>query len=183
MRARAGPFRPGTRPVEREKGGLPIEKKRTARRKAWANRKENVWLMVLAALAVISVAAAVMVLTRPKTGAPPAQEPAEKLTDSIDLPMYAELSLKVGVTEQNIAFRNPARNFCYIQPSLWLADGTLLWRGLLIAPGDVGNPVSLSQPLPEGTYEGARLHYDCFTMNEEKTQLNGGECILALIVQ
>lgn len=97
-------------------------------------------------------------------------EQTEKLTDRIELAVYGELPLQADKTEQALGFSNPSRNFCYIQPSLWLADGTLLWRGLLIVPDDVGNMVMLSQPLPEGTHTSARLRYDCFTIEKNGVQ-------------
>ena len=141
--------------------------------------------MVLAVLAALSLLAAVITLTRPGHDASSAavQEPVEKLTDSIDLPGYTELVFKAGVREQNVALQNPAQNFCYIQPSLWLADGTLLWRGQLIAPGSVGDAIVFLQPLAAGEYHDAVLRYDCFAMDEEKTPLNGATTHLILKAQ
>ncbi len=140
---------------------------------------------MLAVLAALSLIAAVIALTRPKADpqTAAAREPVEKLTDGIDLPGYRQLAFRAGVTEQNVALQNPPQNFCYIQPSLWLADGTLLWRGQLIAPGGVGNAVILARPLAAGEYKDAVLRYDCFRMDEEKTPLNGATGNLTLIVQ
>ena len=129
--------------------------------------------------------AAVMALTRPKADpqSETAQEPVEKLTDGIELPGYRQLTFQAGVTEQSVALQNPPQNICYIQPSLWLADGTLLWRGQLIAPGDVGDAILLSRPLAAGEYPDAVLRYDCFAMDEEKSPLNGATTNLILNVQ
>jgi hypothetical protein len=142
-------------------------------------------LAALAVLAVLSLMGAVIVLTRPGSDAPvaAAREPVEKLTDGIDLPGYSELVFKAGVREQNVALQNPPQNFCYIQPSLWLADGSLLWRGQLIAPGSVGDAIVFLQPLAAGEVHDAVLRYDCFTMDEEKTPLNGATTNLTLKVK
>lgn len=166
------------------KGGVLIAGRRTDRQKQRKDQQKNLRMIALGALAAVLLIAAGIVLTRPKADEPlPAREPVEKLTDSIALPGYAELTLKAGVMEQEIAFRNPEQNFCYIQPSLWLADGTLLWRGQLIAPGGVGDAVILAHPLAAGEYKDAVLRYDCFRMDEEKTPLNGATTNLTLKVK
>lgn len=140
---------------------------------------------MLAVLATLSLLAAVIVLTRPKADpqSAAAREPVEKLTDGIDLPGYSELVFKAGVREQNVALQNPPQNFCYIQPSLWLADGTLLWRGQLIAPGGTGDAIVFLHPLSADEYPDAVLRYDCFAMDEEKTPLNGATTNLTLKVK
>ena len=155
------------RPIGR-KGGLLIAGKRTDQQKQRKDQQKKLRMIALGVLAAVLLIAAGIVLTRPKADEPlPAREPVEKLTDSIALPGYTELTLKADALEQEIAFRNPEQNFCYIQPSLWLADGTLLWRGQLIAPGDVGDAVTLVHPLAAGEYKDAVLRYDCFRMDEE----------------
>lgn len=171
------------RPIGR-KGGLFIAGKRTDRQKQRKDQQKKLRMIALGVLAAVLLIAAGIVLTRPKADEPlPAREPVEKLTDSIALPGYSELTLKAGVMEQEIAFRNPEQNFCYIQPSLWLADGTLLWRGQLIAPGDVGDAIILFRPLAAGEYPDAVLRYDCFALDEEKSPLNGATTQLVLNVQ
>ena len=130
------------------------------------------WL-ILAIAAMASVAVVAVVVTerfRRDAQSAKTTEQAEKLTDRIELAMYGELFLQANKAEQALGFSNPSQNFCYIQPSLWLADGALLWRGLLIVPDDVGNMVMLSQPLPEGTHTSARLRYDCFTIEKNGVQ-------------
>ena len=165
------------RPIGR-KGGLLIAGKRTDRQKQRKNQQKNLRMIALGVLAAALLITAVIVITLPKES-----PPVEKLTDSIDLPGYTELTLKAGTMEQEIAFQNPEQNFCYIQPSLWLADGTLLWRGQLIAPGDVGDAIILSRPLAAGEYPDAVLRYDCFALDEEKSPLNGATTQLVLNVQ
>ncbi len=160
------------------KGGLLITGRRTDQQKQQKDQQKSIRTIALGVLAGVLLITAVIVITLPKES-----PPVEKLTDSIDLPGYTELALKAGTMEQEIAFQNPEQNFCYIQPSLWLADGTLLWRGQLIAPGGVGDAVILVHPLAAGKYKDAVLRYDCFRMDEEKTPLNGATGNLTLIVQ
>ena len=160
------------------KGGLFIAGRRTDQQKQQKDQQKKLRMIALGVLTAVLLIAAVIMITLPKES-----PPVEKLTDSIDLPGYTELTLKAGTMEQEIAFQNPEQNFCYIQPSLWLADGTLLWRGQLIAPGDVGDAVTLVHPLAAGEYKDAVLRYDCFRMDEEKTPLNGATSKLLLNVQ
>ena len=165
------------RPICR-KGGLFIAGRRTDQQKQQKDQQKKLRMIALGVLAAALLITAVIVITLPKES-----PPVEKLTDSIDLPGYTELTLKAGTMEQEIAFQNPEQNFCYIQPSLWLADGTLLWRGQLIAPGDVGDAIILSRPLAAGEYPDAVLRYDCFALDEEKSPLNGATTQLVLNVQ
>ena len=171
-------------PLIDRKGGLLIAGKRTDRQKQRKDQQKKLRMIALGALAAVLLIAAVIVLTRPKADEPlPAREPVEKLTDGIDLPGYSELVFKAGVREQNVALQNPPQNFCYIQPSLWLADGSLLWRGQLIAPGGTGDAIVFLRPLAAGEYHDAVLRYDCFAMDEVKSPLNGATTQLALKVQ
>lgn len=135
-------------------------------------------MIALGVLTAVLLIAAVIMITLPKES-----PPVEKLTDGIDLPGYKQLTFRAGVTEQNVALQNPPQNFCYIQPSLWLADGELLWRGQLIAPGNTSDAIVLSRPLAAGEYPDAVLRYDCFSMDEEKSPLNGATTQLILNVQ
>ena len=160
------------------KGGLLIAGKRTDRQKQRKNQQNKLRMIALGVLAAVLLIAAVLMITLPKES-----PPVEKLTDGIDLPGYSELVFKAGVREQNVALQNPPQNFCYIQPSLWLADGTLLWRGQLIAPGGTGYAIVFLRPLAAGEYHDAVLRYECFAMDEEKSPLNGATTQLALKVQ
>lgn len=107
-------------------------------------------------------------------------EPVETLTDSIALPGYAGLYLKAGVKEQNTALPNPPENFCQMQMSLILEDGTVIWTSDLTTPGETAQ-IILNEPLEAGEYK-ATLKYDCFKMDENMSALNGGTCKLQLHV-
>lgn len=101
---------------------------------------------------------------------------------SIAIPGYEGLELIAGTKKQTLCLPNPEQNKCYFQISIYLEDGTLLWKSELIEPGKTSKPVKLSEPLVEGTYRNAILHYDCFTMDGSMTPLNGAEMKFTLRV-
>lgn len=107
----------------------------------------------------------------------------EKLTDSIAIPGFAQLNLKAGACEQNIALSNPAQNSCYFKISLILEDGTVIWVSDLIEPGKQSEAITLLQSLDAGIYENVTVHYDCYTMDGSLTQLNSGEITIKLVVE
>ena len=148
-------------------------------------------IIILAVLLLIAVGVIVVLLTKGTGTAPLPNEaqqsqvsakPAEKLTDSIDIPGYGYLSLKSGETEQDIAIPNPEQNFCWFRISLLLEDGTVLWTSALVAPGEASEPITLSAPLEKGEYENAMLKYECFSDAEGQNALNGAETKLTLKV-
>ena len=110
------------------------------------------------------------------------EEPIDKNDGTISIPGFESLELKADAKKQSIALSNPAENNCYFIISLYLEDGTLLWRSELIEPGENSKPLELEQPLEKGTYK-ARITYECFRMDEELSQLNGAELKLTLRVK
>lgn len=144
--------------------------------------------IVLAVLLIISLGVIVCLLSDGRgTGTPeyphPKQTPpAEKLTDSIDLPGFGELHFKAGRTEQNLSVPNPAQNFCWFKVSLLLDDGTVLWTSDMIAPGEESGKAVLSTVLEEGEYTDAVLKYECFADEAGQNALNGAETSLTIIV-
>lgn len=107
----------------------------------------------------------------------------EKLTDSIAIPGFSQLTLDAGKCEQEVALSNPAENFCYFKISIILEDGTVLWVSELVKPGEQSEPITLIQSLKEGTYENVTVHYDCFQMDDDLTELNSGEIKIILNVR
>lgn len=107
----------------------------------------------------------------------------EKNKGSISVPGYEMLELKADSREQDFALENPAQNSCYFQISLFLEDGTLLWKSELIEPGQATKPLELSMELEKGYYSKSILHYDCFAMDADKTPLNGAEMKVTLWVK
>lgn len=107
----------------------------------------------------------------------------EKLTDSIAIPGFSQLTLTAGKCEQAVALSNPAENFCYFKISLILEDGTVIWVSDLVGPGEQSEPITLLQALEAGTYENVTVHYSCFQMDDDLTELNSGEIKITLNVR
>lgn len=172
-----------------------------ARKGPWWNMEKknnnrtttNLILIVIALLLVTLNVVLIGGLLKDKNEAPAAvsgnaqtqQEPTEvvKVEDRIAIPGYEAIQLTADTLEQTICFPNPAQNCCYFQMSLYLEDGTLLWKSGDVAPGETSEPVVLSQPLAAGKYKDAILKYDCFTMDKSHSQLNGAQTKLMLLVQ
>lgn len=107
----------------------------------------------------------------------------KKNTDTIDIPGYGAIDLKAGTTEQAVNLYNPEKNTCYFRMTLLMPDGTQLWQSKLIAPGKAVYSITMNQTLKVGAYENATLKYECFTMDEARTPLNGSEIKLTLNVR
>ena len=132
----------------------------------------------------IAIAAPAATTEPPELVAPiPVTEPLEKLEDQIAIPGFSALELKASTYEQKLALSNPAENACLFRISLILEDGTVLWTSNEIKPGEHTEPMVLNQKLGPGEYPNAMLKYECFTMDEEKTALNGAETKLTLKVK
>lgn len=112
-------------------------------------------------------------------GSTEAETVVEKNPDAIAIPGYEILELQANQKQQSLSLPNPPQNVCYFQISLYLEDGTLLWKSELVEPGAVSQPILLNRALKEGTYANAVLKYDCFKMDGQ-TPLNGAETKLTL---
>ncbi len=93
--------------------------------------------------------------------------------ESIRMPGYGGLIFNAGTLQQNSDLHNPAVNKCLFVFSLYLSDGTLIFKSDYVKPGDVLNEITLNQTLEKGLYRNCKLVIDCFVDNETKTQLNG----------
>ena len=80
--------------------------------------------------------------------------------------------LKANQTKQTVDFFNPAENQCYFIISLYLSDGTLIYKSDYIEPGEKITDIELLQTLKKGVYKNCTLNYDCFTLTN-KSRLNG----------
>lgn len=107
----------------------------------------------------------------------------QKNEGSISIPGYEMLELKADSKKQSLSMPNPAQNNCYFEISLYLEDGTLLWKSALIEPGEVSNPLVLMKELSKGYYPKSVLRYACFAMDEDCTPLNGAETKVTLWVK
>ena len=105
-----------------------------------------------------------------------------KNTDTIDIPGFDVMNLQAGVTKQAVNLHNPPQNTCYFRITLLLADGTQLYQSGLLEPGTGLYEIELAQTLSAGQYPDATLKYECFTMDEAQSPLNGSEIKLTLNV-
>jgi len=99
----------------------------------------------------------------------------KKNTETIDIPGFDSINFKADTPNQSVNLYNPEQNICYFKISLYLKDGTRLWESQLIEPGQAIYQIELQQTLTAGTYSESILKYECFSMNEEQTPLNGSE--------
>lgn len=120
--------------------------------------------------------------SEPSNSAEQNEEPVEKLTDTIKIPGYTELYFKADVKEQDDCIVNPEENTCLFEVELSLEDGTVLWQSGEIAPGEKSPEIVLNEPLEAGIYKNVVLGYRCFSMNEERKELNGANTKLTLKV-
>lgn len=163
------------------------------------NSKKKKYIILLIVLAVILLAgiAAAVYFSRqqePKMGGnayidPNASEwddgiepeEPEGITDNILVPGYSGAEMKAGDTMLNLSIGNPEENTCYLQATLQLEDGTVLYESGLLEPGTGFKQIELNQTLEAGTYE-ALVHYQGYSMDEEQSQLNGVDSAFTLTV-
>ena len=100
---------------------------------------------------------------------------------NIAIPGYEKLDFAAGKTAQTVNLKNPPENACTFVLSLTLDDGTTLWTGEALSPGEAFTRITLSKALDAGEYA-ATLHYDCYTI-EDNRPLNGAEIQLTLEVK
>lgn len=149
------------------------------------------WIIILLLILIVMVGVLIFLLLRPEpvevstpngvshheTG------PVVKNQNSISIPGYESITLEAGKTQQTVGLPNPAKNTCYFQISLILENGTVLWQSDLVKPGEISDPITLSEALEAGTYPNTTMKYDCYTMDGNMTQLNGAATKLTLRVQ
>ena len=100
---------------------------------------------------------------------------------NIAIPGYEKLDFAAGKTAQAVNLKNPPENACTFVLSLTLDDGTTLWTGEALSPGEAFTRITLTKALDAGEYA-ATLHYDCYTI-EDNRPLNGAEIQLILEVK
>ena len=141
------------------------------------NRKPN----ILAAFLVLALA---LLLTACGAGGDRVERFAEANPGSgenIAIPGYEKLSFAAGKTAQAVNLKNPPENACTFVLTLTLdEDGTTLWTGKALSPGEAFTRITLTRALDAGDYP-ATLHYDCFSL-QDNTPLNGAEVKLTIEV-
>ena len=140
------------------------------------NRKPN----ILAAFLILALA---LLLTACGAGGDRVERFAEANPGSgenIAIPGYEKLSFAAGKTAQTVNLKNPAENACTFVLSLTLDDGTALWTGEALKPGEAFTRITLTKVLDAGNCW-SQLHYDCYSL-EDNTPLNGAEIQLTIEV-
>ena len=170
-------------------GAGKVYKMRTSAQHLKSKQNNTILLLLLIAIIILCVSIWI-VFFRQDTPAynqgnsvPQGSTVIEKNEDSISIPGYEGITLRANALRQDVALNNPPQNTCYFEISLYLDDGTLLWKSDYIKPGNHSAPIVLTQKLPKGTYSNAVLKYSCFKMDKEKTPLNGAETKLTLRVK
>lgn len=100
--------------------------------------------------------------------------------DSIAIPGFSKLMFIANKRTQQVNFFNPEANDCYFKLTLLTENGETLWTSDLIEPGKGLYSIELLQELPEGQHENAVLKYECFTLDEDQSPLNGSEINLTI---
>lgn len=148
--------------------------------------KAPIGVIVIALLALILI---VLLLQNCSSGPgttnyqPTQETTVQKNHDSISIPGYEALELTADRKQQTICLSNPVQNNCYFEISLYLEDGTLLWKSEPIEPGEATKPLVLTRELSKGYYSGAVLRYNCYRMDRDRTPLNGAETKVTLWVK
>lgn len=104
-----------------------------------------------------------------------------KTGGSIVIPGYSGAQMNAGETELKLRIGNPEENSCYLQATLKLEDGTVLYESGLIGPGKGFEKITLNQTLAAGTYE-AMVHYQGVSMDENQRALNSSDSAFTLTV-
>ncbi len=109
-------------------------------------------------------------------------ETSKSLSGSISIPGFERIIIKAGQLNQEIKLYNPQKNNCYFQISIYLSEGTEIFRSGLLAPGKALNSIKLAHALQQGTYKGAFLRYSCYSIADLQP-LNGADINFTLEVE
>ena len=97
------------------------------------------------------------------------------------VPGYSGAKMKSGDTTLTLRIGNPKENICYLQATLQLEDGTVLYESGLIEPGKGYDEIELVKTLEVGEYN-AFVHYQGYSMDEEQEMLNSCDSAFVLKV-
>ena len=100
---------------------------------------------------------------------------------NIAIPGYETLSFKAGQRDQEVYLTNPPENRCVFVMTLTLDDGTSLWTGEALSPGEAFTKIVLDKPLEKGR-RGATLRYDCYSL-QDNAPLNGAEIKVTIVAE
>lgn len=97
----------------------------------------------------------------------------------ITIPSTNGITMYSNQTNQSVNFYNPQSNNCYFKISLYLSDGTLVYKSKLIAPNEHIRNIELKQKLERGLYRNCKLVYDCYSL-KDKSKMNNAEIVLEI---
>lgn len=152
------------------------------------NRKNHV-ILILSLIILVAVAVLLYALYLLFGNVNSSQLQNETITEpratqqpvgQIAIPGYESLTLLANEKKQNISLHNPAQNQCYFRISIVLEDNTVVWKSDLIEPGD-SSQIILSKKYEPNVYYNSALKYECFSLDESRTPLNGAETVLTLV--
>lgn len=101
----------------------------------------------------------------------------------INVKGFGELKFKANQTKQKVNFNNPSNNKCYMVFTLYMPDGSKIYESKLVEPGKAIYEINVNRNLEKGTYENARLHCSCYSMDGLLKTLNGADLKFKLEVE
>lgn len=109
---------------------------------------------------------------------------------NIVMPGWGTITVKADSTEIDVPFKNPDANegYYYMTFALMIENGEAeggyetLYQSGLVEPGKFLNTITLSRPIPPGTYE-AIVHIQPYTMDDSRTATNNGNVKIKLIAE
>jgi len=108
-----------------------------------------------------------------------------KMSPTIDIPGFKDITFEANKTEQYAGFTNPENNTVHFKMTLVLLDKNNkeeeLWKSDLIEPGKACNTIKLNRGLAKGTYK-AKLKYECYSV-KNLVQQNGSDVGIDIIVK
>ena len=76
--------------------------------------------------------------------------------------------MNAGVTAQSVKFNNSRSNDCAFIVTLYLADGTEIYKSDYLYPGDSINEIELKRTLKAGLYKDALMVYQLYSIESHK---------------
>ena len=99
----------------------------------------------------------------------------------IAIPGYPSITIPADTTDVNIVLTNPEGNPCYFTFNIVLDDtGESLYQSGMVEPGKAITNITLSRPLPAGTYD-ATIQISTNSL-EDLSAMNGANVATELIV-
>ena len=90
----------------------------------------------------------------------------------IKIPATTGITLKAGQLDQKINLSNPEENDCVIVVSIYLADGTLIYKSQIMRPGDSITDAHIQCIFRNGVFKNALLVYRCYTNDDTLTPIS-----------